>query len=76
MGTEMPAPYAVVDNEDSFLDASDLVFVDAIGTGFSRPLAGQDRAQFFGLVEDANYFSDFIYQYITRNERWDSPKVF
>ena len=73
-GHGMPAPYAVVDNEDSFLDASDLVFVDAIGTGFSRPVAGQDRAQFFGLVEDATYFSDFIYQYITRNERWDSPK--
>jgi carboxypeptidase C (cathepsin A) len=73
-GHGMPAPYAVVDNEDSFLDASDLVFVDAIGTGFSRPVAGQDRAQFFGLVEDATYFSDFVYQYITRNERWDSPK--
>ncbi len=73
-GHGMPAPYAVVDNEDSFLDASDLVFVDAIGTGFSRPVAGQDRAQFFGLVEDANYFSDFIYQYITRNGRWGSPK--
>ncbi|HUJ32699.1 MAG TPA: hypothetical protein VLY23_15565 [Candidatus Acidoferrum sp.] len=73
-GHGMPAPYSVTDNEDSFLDATDLVFVDAISTGASRPAAGQDAKQFHGLVEDANYFADFIYQYITRNGRWESPK--
>ncbi|HTS11270.1 MAG TPA: hypothetical protein VMH00_04060 [Candidatus Limnocylindrales bacterium] len=73
-GHGMPAPYAVTDNEDSFLDATDLVFVDAISTGNSRPVKGQDEKQFHGLREDANYFADFIYQYITRNERWNSPK--
>ncbi|HET7631804.1 MAG TPA: hypothetical protein VFK16_05740 [Gemmatimonadaceae bacterium] len=73
-GHGMPAPYRIADNNDSFLDATDLVFIDAIGTGYSRVAAGQDRAQFFGVVQDATWFSDFIYQYITRNERWASPK--
>jgi carboxypeptidase C (cathepsin A) len=73
-GHGMPAPYEVVDNEDSFLDATDLVFVDAISTGFSRPAPGENASQFHGIIEDANWFSDFIYQYITRNQRWASPK--
>ncbi|MGA8169039.1 MAG: hypothetical protein WB813_17280 [Candidatus Acidiferrales bacterium] len=73
-GHGMPAPYTIKDNEDSFLDATDLVFVDAVSTGYSRPVPGQNPAQFYGVVQDAESFSDFIYQYITRNERWDSPK--
>jgi carboxypeptidase C (cathepsin A) len=73
-GYGMPAPYSVVENNDSFLDASDLVFVDAISTGYSRPAPGENTAQFYGIVQDATYFSDFIYQYLTRNERWASPK--
>jgi carboxypeptidase C (cathepsin A) len=73
-GHGMPAPYSVVDNEDSFLDATDLVFIDAISTGYSRPAAGEATAQFHGIIEDANWFADFIYQYITRTERWASPK--
>jgi len=73
-GYGMPAPYSVVENGDSFLDASDLVFVDAISTGYSRPAPGENTAQFYGIVQDATYFSDFIYQYLTRNERWASPK--
>jgi hypothetical protein len=68
----MPAPYKIADNEDSFLDATDLVFVDAVSTGYSRPMPGQSPAQFHGIIQDANYFADFIYQYLTRNERWDS----
>lgn len=73
-GHGMPAPYRITDNEDSFLDATDMVFVDAISTGYSRPAPGQAPAQFYGVIEDANYFSDFIYEYLARNERWDSPK--
>jgi carboxypeptidase C (cathepsin A) len=73
-GHGMPAPYSIVENGDSFLDATDLVFVDAISTGFSRPAPGESGSQFYGVVQDANYFSDFIYQYLTRNERWASPK--
>src|SRR5579863_5623024 len=73
-GHGMPAPYSIVDNEDSFLDATDLVFIDAISTGYSRPAPGENPNQFHGVIEDANWFADFIYQYITRNQRWLSPK--
>lgn len=73
-GHGMPAPYSITDNEDSFLDATDLVFIDAVSTGYSRPAPGQNPSQFYGIQEDATWFADFIYQYITRNERWDSPK--
>ena len=73
-GHGLPAPYSVVDDDDSFLDATDMVFVDAIGTGYSRPAPGQNRAQFYGVIEDANWFADYIYQYLTRADRWSSPK--
>src|SRR5262245_30403173 len=73
-GHGMPAPYSVVENGDSFLDVSDLVFVDAVSTGYSRPAPGENTAQFYGVVQDATIFSDFIYQYLTRSERWASPK--
>jgi carboxypeptidase C (cathepsin A) len=73
-GFGMPAPYAIVENGDSFLDTTDMVFIDAISTGFSRPAPGENTAQFYGVVQDATYFADFIYQYLTRHERWASPK--
>ena len=73
-GHGMPAPYSVIENGDSFLDATDLVFVDAVSTGYSRPAPGENAAQFYGVVQDATIFADFIYQYLTRNERWASPK--
>ncbi|HEY3139443.1 MAG TPA: peptidase S10 [Blastocatellia bacterium] len=73
-GFGMPAPYSVIENNDSLLDATDLVFVDAVSTGYSRPAPGENTAQFYGVEQDANYFADFIYQYLTRNERWASPK--
>lgn len=73
-GFGMPAPYTTVENNDSFLDATDLVFVDAVSTGYSRPAPGENPTQFYGLTQDANVFSDFIYQYLTRTERWSSPK--
>ena len=74
-GHGMPAPYSIVDNESSFLDVTDMVFaVDAISTGYSRPVPGENAAQFYGTVQDATWFSDFVYQYLTRNERWASPK--
>jgi carboxypeptidase C (cathepsin A) len=73
-GYAMPAPYSVIENGDSFLDSTDLVFIDAIGTGYSRPAPGENRAQFYGVVQDAAWFADFIYQYLTRNQRWASPK--
>lgn len=73
-GHGMASPYQSVENGDTFLDATDMVFVDAIGTGFSRPAQGEAPAQFYGVTQDAQWFADFIYQYLTRNERWGSPK--
>jgi carboxypeptidase C (cathepsin A) len=73
-GHGIAAPYSIVDNDGAFLDATDMVFVDAVSTGYSRPAPGEVPAQFYGLVNDATWFSDFIYQYLVRNDRWASPK--
>ncbi|MGE5325614.1 MAG: S10 family serine carboxypeptidase-like protein, partial [Deltaproteobacteria bacterium] len=68
------APYSLVNNEYSLLDASDLVFVDAPGTGFSR-IAGKDAEKaFYGVDEDAHAFGDFIAQFLGKYGRWNSPK--
>jgi carboxypeptidase C (cathepsin A) len=68
------APYNVVNNEYSLLDATDLVFIDAPGTGFSR-LSGKDKEKaFYGVDEDAWAFSDFIIQFLAKYGRWNSPK--
>jgi carboxypeptidase C (cathepsin A) len=69
-----PAPYGVVDNDQSLLDASDLVFIDAPGTGFSR-IAGKDKEKaFYGVDQDIHAFTDFISQFLTKYDRWRSPK--
>jgi carboxypeptidase C (cathepsin A) len=68
------APYSVVNNDYSLLDATDLVFVDAPGTGFSR-LTGRDKEKaFYGVDQDAWAFSDFIVQFLAKYGRWNSPK--
>jgi len=68
------APYSVVNNDFSLLDVSDLVFVDAPGTGFSR-LSGKDREKaFYGVDQDAHAFADFIVQFLSKYGRWNSPK--
>ena len=68
------APYSVVNNDYSLLDVSDLVFVDAPGTGFSR-LAGKDKEKaFYGVDQDAWAFGDFISQFLSKYGRWNSPK--
>jgi carboxypeptidase C (cathepsin A) len=68
------APYKVVDNEYSLLDASDLVFVDAPGTGFSH-LRGADKEKaFYGVDEDGHAFANFITEFLSRHGRWNSPK--
>ena len=68
------APYQIVNNDYSLLDASDLVFVDAPGTGFSR-IAGKDREKlFYGVDPDAYAFADFISQFLSKYGRWNSPK--
>jgi carboxypeptidase C (cathepsin A) len=68
------APYSLVNNNSSLLDASDLVFIDAPGTGFSR-IAGKDKEKaFYGVDQDAYAFSEFISQFLTKYGRWNSPK--
>jgi carboxypeptidase C (cathepsin A) len=68
------APYRLIDNEYSLLDVSDLVFVDAPGTGFSH-LRGVDKEKaFFGVDPDAHAFANFISQFLSRHARWNSPK--
>jgi len=68
-----PAPYKVEDNPYTLLDKSDLVMVDAIGTGFSRPETAEIGKKFFGVKGDIDAFSEFIRMYISRYERWGSP---
>ena len=68
------APYSLVNNDFSLLDASDLVFVDAPGTGFSR-VAGKDKEKaFYGVDQDGHAFAEFITQFLAKYGRWNSPK--
>jgi len=68
------APYQVVNNDYSLLDASDLVFVDAPGTGFSR-IAGKDKEKaFYGVDPDAHAFAEFVSGFLSKYGRWNSPK--
>jgi len=70
----MPAaPYRMSDNPNSLLDRSDLVFVDAIGTGFSRAASAEASKKFLAVKGDIEAFGEFIRLYLTRNERWPSP---
>jgi carboxypeptidase C (cathepsin A) len=68
-----PAPYHLEDNPYTLLDKSDLVLIDAIGTGFSRAADNEMFKKFFGVKGDIEAFSEFIRLYISRNERWGSP---
>lgn len=68
------APYRIVNNDYSLLDVADLVFIDAPGTGFSR-IYGKDREKaFWGVDQDAHAFERFIRKFLSKHERWNSPK--
>ncbi|MDR3704085.1 MAG: peptidase S10 [Candidatus Sulfopaludibacter sp.] len=69
-----PAPYQLIPNQYSLLDKSDLVFVDAPGTGFSRPVGRATIRNFAGTDQDVQAFLKFIERYIGVNHRWNSPK--
>ena len=73
-GEPPPPPYRLIDNPFSWLDATDLVFIDPVGTGFSRPAEGEKAEQFFGVQEDIQWVADFIRLYVTAYGRWPSPK--
>lgn len=68
-----PAPYRIEDNPYTLLDKSDLVLIDAIGTGFSRAGDAELFKKFWGVRGDIEAFGEFIRLYISRNERWPSP---
>lgn len=68
------APYKLVDNAYSLLDVSDVVFIDMPGTGFGRLLGKDADKAFWGVDEDANAFARFIARFITKYNRWNSPK--
>lgn len=69
-----PAPYDFGPNPDTLLDTSDLVFIDAMGTGYSRPLGDAKNSDFWGVDQDADTFAKAIQRYLTINARWNSPK--
>jgi carboxypeptidase C (cathepsin A) len=74
-GFPLPPPVRLVDNEDSILDVTDLVFVDPVSTGYSRPAPGVDAKEFHGLESDIDSMADFIRLWLTRNGRMASPKL-
>jgi carboxypeptidase C (cathepsin A) len=73
-GTLPPPPFGLTDNEYSILDGSDLVFIDPVATGFSRPAKDQKSDEFFGNSADLDSVGEFIRLWTTRHDRWLSPK--
>jgi carboxypeptidase C (cathepsin A) len=70
----MPAPpFELEDNQDTWLDKTDLVFIDAIGTGYSRALSAEAGKKYWGLLGDLDAFGEFIRLYLQDNSRWTSP---
>ena len=69
-----PAPYKLVDNPDCLLDKTDLVFLDPVGTGFSHAVGKAQDKDFWGVDQDVKSLAQFIATYVSRNNRWNSPK--
>ena len=73
-GFQPAPPYHLVDNEYSLLDGTDMVYVDAVDTGYSRAVAGVSNTQFHGVRGDLRAFGEFINGYLKTYNRWPSPK--
>src|SRR3954465_12456599 len=69
-GESLPPPYKMMDNDATWLDQTDLVFIDPVSTGYSRAATGEDPKQFHGFNEDIASVGDFIRLYTTRYQRW------
>jgi carboxypeptidase C (cathepsin A) len=67
-------PYKIVDNAESLIDKTDLVFIDPVGTGFSHAVGKAQNKDFWGVDQDVKSLAQFIQTYISRNGRWNSPK--
>ncbi len=74
VGQIAPPPYRLVDNGESLLDVTDLVFIDPVTTGYSRAVEGEDPKSFYGLKEDADTVAELIRLWTSRYGRWSSPK--
>jgi len=72
-GMMPPPPYQLVDNEYTWLDQTDLVFIDPVGTGYSRAVKRDQTKKFLGLRGDLESVGEFIRLYLGRSERWSSP---
>ncbi len=73
-GALKPPPFGLTDNEHSLLDQTDLVFIDPVGTGYSRAVVGETDKQFHTFTKDIHSVGDFIRLFCTRLLRWKSPK--
>jgi carboxypeptidase C (cathepsin A) len=73
-GTATAAPFTYVPNEFSWLDKTDLVFIDPVSTGFSRAVNGEQAKNYHGFEEDISSVGDFVRTFLGRYERWASPK--
>lgn len=73
-GEPLAPPYSMADNEYCWLEFTDLVFIDPVSTGFSRPVGEEKKEQFHGTKEDAQSVGEFIRLFTTKNKRWSSPK--
>lgn len=71
----LPTPFALVDNAESLLDLTDLVFVDAVGSGYSQAIAPNANNTFWGVDDDAAVFRDFVMTYVAKNNRTASPRL-
>jgi carboxypeptidase C (cathepsin A) len=69
-----PPPYAVEENSHCLLDKADLVFIDPVGTGYSHAVGKAQDKDFWGVDSDVQSIGQFINTYISRNNRWNSPK--
>jgi carboxypeptidase C (cathepsin A) len=69
-----PPPYKLIENAYTWLDITDLVFIDPVGTGYSHAASGEDPKQFWGVKEDIQSVGVFIRLYLTKYNRWLSPK--
>src|SRR5690606_12714428 len=69
-----PPPGRLIDNEHSLLDATDLVFIDPVETGWSRPAPGVETSEFTGFTNDVVSVGEFIRLWVSRHDRWASPK--
>ncbi len=72
--TPLRPPYSLEDNDLSLLDVTDLVFIDPVSTGYSRPSEGEGKEQFHGYEEDLRSVGQFIHDWTTKYQRWLSPK--